>query len=174
MLTKRMKAAFSRQIRCVRFLRRSEQPQTNWLVINLDLGKPLTVFGSHAKKTAFVVFSQAILSVFGVCRLAQIVNSVVSPVAVNVVKLICRPTAVNIHPCQPMSGVQDVIQADANVPIFHFASRRAPGTAPPPRFVPSKYPRIGRVADQFVKSGLRDILRFHVLDYINEAAVKQA
>lgn len=174
MLAKRMKAAFSRQIRCVRFLRRSEQPQTNWFIVNLDLGKPLIVLGAHAGETAFVVFSQAILSVFGVCRLAQIVNSVVSPVAVNVVKLICRPTPVNVHPCQPMSGVQDVIQADANVPIFHFAPRRASGTAPPPRFVPSKYPRIGRVVNQFVKSGLRDILSFHGLDYINKAAVKQA
>lgn len=168
MLAKRVKVAFCFQIRFMRLFWRCVQTKPHDFVVNFDFGKPFSVFCSHAWKAAFVVFAFAVLCVLSVCCLAQIGNSVVSTVAVNMVKLMRRPNAMYVQPRKPVSRVQDVIQADANVPVSHTASSFVAGTTTAARFVPCKNAGVGIVINKFLQADLRHLIGIHDLNNIKQ------
>lgn len=168
MLAKRVKAVFSLEIRRPRFLGRIKQSKPYRLVVDFYLGEPLFVFFAHAYKTAAVIFSLSVLCVLGICRLPQIDKSVVSAVAVNVVKLMFWPFASHVKPCKPVRGIQHVVKTNANVPGCHLTSSFVPASTTPARLVPSKDAGFRAIIDKLVKPRLRYNLSFHDFDYINQ------
>ena len=174
MLAKRMQVVFCLQVRFMRFFGCGKQANPNRLVVDLDFGKPLAVFLANAWKAAFVVFALAVLCVLGVCRLAQIGNTVVRSVAVNVVKLMRRPFAMNVQPRQSMRGVQYVIKPNADVSVFHAATRSIARPTATTRLVPCKNARVGVIVDDFPQTGLSHLFGIHDLNNIKQAMRCQA
>lgn len=170
MLAKRMQVVFCLQVRLMRFLGRGVQANPNGLVINLDFGKPFAVLCAYARKAAFVVLAFAVLCVLGVRCLAQIGNSVVSTVTVNMVKLMLGPSAMHIQPRKPVSRVQDVIQSDANVPVSHTASGFVARATTAARLVPCKNAGVGSVVHKFPQTGLGHLIGVHDLNNIKQVA----
>lgn len=169
MLAKRVQVAFCLQVRFMRLFGRRVQAKTNDLVVDLDFSQPFAVLCAYARKAAFVVFALAVLCVLGVRCLAQVGNSVVSTVAVNVVKLMRGPNAMNVQPRKPMGRVQNVIQADANVPVSHTASGFVAGTTTAARLVPCKNAGVGSVIHKFPQTGLGHFIGVHDLNNIKQA-----
>lgn len=174
MLTKRMQAVFSRQIRGVRFFGRIKQAQADCLVVEFDFGFPAIVLPAHACVASLVVAALSILCVFCVCSFSQVAQTIVRTIFVDVVKLLSGPRTVRVKPRQPMRGVQHVVHADANVAVAHSASCRVAGTATPSGFVPCKFARIRVVIDQFAEPCLGKWLGVHGLNNIKQAGVCQA
>lgn len=174
MLTERVHAVFSRQIRCVSFFWGVKQSQTNSLVVQLNFGFPTLVFLAYACVARFIVFAFSVLRIFCVCRFSQVAQTIVSAIIVNVVKLMRGPHPMRIQPRQPMSGVQHVIHANANVTVVHSAPRRIAGAATPSGFVPCKFARIRVVVNQFTKLCLSKLFGAHGLHNIKQAGDCQA
>jgi hypothetical protein len=174
MLAKRMQMVFSRQICGVGFLWGVKQPQPNGFVIQLNFGFPLIVFSVYAGVARFVISAFLVLRVFGICGFSQIAQSVVRSVFVDVVKLMRRPASINVQPCQPMRGVQNVVYPNTNVIVSHAASSRVAGAATSSGFIPCKLASINIVIDEFTKSRLRQLFGVHDLNDIKQAGCCQA
>ena len=174
MLAKRVQVVFCFQIRLMRFFWRSKQPQANRLVIDFDFCQPLVVFLTNTWKTTFVVLAFAVLRILRISGFTQIVNLVVTSVAVNVVQLMRGPFAVNVQPRQSMRGVQYVVQSDGYVPMPHAAANYISGTASPARHVPPKNAGFRVVGHERFKAVLRDSFAVHDLNNIRQVGDCQA
>jgi len=174
MLAKRMQVVFCLQVRFMRFFGRGKQAKPNNLVVDFDFRTPLVVFLANARKAAFVVFALAVLCVLGVCCLAQIGYAVVRSVAVNVVKLMGRPFAMNVQPRQSMRGVQYVVKPNANVPVLHAATRSVARPTATTRLIPCKNARVSVIVDDFPQAGLSQLVGIHDLNNIKQAMRCQA
>ena len=174
MLTKRMRAVFSRQIRCVCFLGGVKQPKANSLVIQFNLSFPTVVFAAYSGITRFVVAPFLILRVLGISGFSQVTQSVVGAIFVNVVKLICGPKTINMQPRQSMRGIQNIVHTNANVTVAHSAPSRIARSATASGFIPSKLACIGIVMDQFAKPSLGKLFSVHGLNNIKQAGNCQA
>ena len=165
---KRMQLVFGFKIRLMCFLWGFEQPQANRRVIEFDLSKPFLVFSSNPREPAFVVFAFAILSIFGVCGFSEIAQSVVCAISVYVVYLFFRPFAVNVQPNKTMSVVENTIDSDTDVSVFHLASGFVTRSASTARHVPCENTRTGVIVDKGFEPFLGQVLGTHDLDTIKQ------
>ena len=132
-----MQRLLSRQVCLMRFLGRIKQAQTNHFVIKLDFGQPFATLLANAHVAAFTFRFAPVLRVFGVSGFAKIAQTVVRSVAIDVVKLFCRPNPMHIQPSQSVRKIQNVIQPNSAVAVLHvgtgqraraaFAARQASG-----------------------------------------------
>lgn len=160
-------------IRCIRFFRSGVQTKTRRFVVNLYFGQPFIIFFTNARKTAFIAGVSSIVRVLHVCRLAQILKSIILAVAVNVVNLIFRPFILNVKPSQSMREIERGVETNDAVSV----SCNAPGyiafAASPPAFCPSKHACFWSVANQLLQSSCRKIhsLASRIRDFNNINAV---
>jgi len=121
----------------------SKEPDMDALAAKVDFGPPFAGLGvpryAH-DAAAFVVDPGAalVLGIHGRRRNPQVGNSVVSLVAIDVVKHAGRPLAVDIQPRQPMRRHSFVVKPDEDVTgtagsaSSHFAGLPSPSIPAPP------------------------------------------
>lgn len=174
MLTKWVQAVFCRQVRCMSVLGGVKQPKANCFVVQLNFSFPFVIFFTYTCITSFVVTTFSVLRIFSICCLSKIAQPIIRAIFINVVKLIRRPVTINVQPCQPMCGVQNVVYTNTNVTIVHLASSSRTMATTPPWLVPCKNACVNVIIDQFAKSSLRNIFSFHGFNYIKQAGYCQA
>jgi len=173
MLAKGVQVVFGFQISLMRFFWSGKQPQTNRFVVDFDFCQPLVIFLANACKTTFVIPALAILRILRISGFSQIDNSIVFPVAVNVVQLMRGPFSLNVQPCQTVRGVKYIVKSDRNVSMFHAATRCVSWPAPPTRHVPTKNSNIWVVRHKRFKAILGDVFAVHDLNNIMQVKACQ-
>ena len=145
-----MQPLFSFLIRRASFFWRVKQTKSYRLVIDFYARLPLAVFASNTSKSACVSrrFSP-VMRISDVGSFAQVNQSVIRAVIVNVVNLIRRPYAMSVKPRKAMRVMQNVVYSDADIPVCHTTTRRVTFTAFSPGHSPLKNPRIRVITDKF-------------------------
>ncbi len=141
---------FSFLIRRASFFRRVEQSYAYCLVIDLYACLPLAVFASNTRKSACVArrfFS--VMRISNVGGFAQINQSVVCAVVINMINLIRRPHAVSIKPRKPVRSVQEIVYTNADIPMLHHTPCHGTLTAFSPGYSPLKKPGIRVIINKF-------------------------
>ncbi len=147
--------SLSLQVRRVRNFRAVKPAKSNRLVVDFDFGRPFTVGFANTWEPAGVRFSRAILRVFRVGGWPQIANTVVLPIAINMVQLMRWPLSVRVQPRQSVRGVQSVVKANNPVAVLHLASRNIADTASSALQRPPKCSGARIVMNQFFQTFLR-------------------
>ena len=145
-----MQPLFGLKICRASFFWRVKQTKVYRFVIDLYACPPLAVFASDAGKSAcvFCRFSP-VMRISDVGSFAQINQSVVRAILVDVVNLICRPYAAGVKPRKAMRAAQNVVYTNADIPVLHQAPSHGTFTAFSPGYSPLKNPRIRVITDKF-------------------------
>ena len=159
MVTERMIPLTGFLVNLASFFGRIKQTQSDGFVVDLNLRQPTVVFGAYARVTTFVGFAfLTVVGVFKIGRFAQIVDTVVRSIAVDMVYLVRGPFFGRVEPSQAMSEMQYVIKPDYDVTVFHPATRFSAGHTSPPFSVPSEHSRFRVVIDKLANAVCRNLV----------------
>ena len=92
--------------------------------------------------------------VLAALTLAQITKAVVASIAIDVVHVFVRPSAEHIQPDQPVSLMQDTIDADYNVSATFDVYTPGRSSALASALEPAEMTRLGIVGKKFLQSVL--------------------
>lgn len=171
-----MQILFGLKVNFMRFLWGFKQPQTDGLIVDLNLGQPFFVFSPYATKTASVSLADflMILRVLCVSCFAQVFQTIVRSIAVYMVYLLRGPLLMHIEPRQAMRIKKLIIQPDNGVAVSHPASGFIARSAAPTRQRPSKNACFGVVSHKGLESVVVNVFGFHALHNIKPTVGCQA
>jgi len=169
-----MEHSFGSEVCNMSFLRSRVSSETAVPAIHVNDGAPfIAVFTPvYAKKPALVL-SMAfalVLKVSVPIRFAEIRNTVVRFVAVNVVNFLRRPLAINVVPSQSVSGIGSALQHDKHVSLSQKAYDSAVMFWTSPNSVTDKYARFRIVIDHGTQLFERYQRSRHNRHFSNEVA----
>lgn len=137
---------------------RGVRPKINELAVQSNgslIGNAAFLFlRSDAKKprSAALVSSLQVLTVFGKASLSKIGNPVVIFLPVNVVNELIRPFAVDVKPSKPMRSIEPTKKFDFDVSVFVGASCLASFGHSASTLAPSEHARFGAVVQKLFQS----------------------
>lgn len=110
------------QISFIGFFGRIKSPKKNGLAIGANSGSPLTsvfLLRDTQKSTSLISFVREFLVLHILCRchIAQIIESIISSISINMVNIKFRPFAGYIKPSKPISPISDFVNGNNSVSI---------------------------------------------------------